>query len=132
MSTTILFVCPAGAAKSVIAAGYFNQLAQKWGLSINADSAGTEPDETVSPVVVAMLGREGIDVSQHQPRLVSAEELKSARRVVSMDCYPEMLGIPCQQIEQWNNIPALSNHPEAARIVIRVLVERLITKLRMN
>jgi protein-tyrosine-phosphatase len=132
MPTTILFLCPNGAANSVIAAAYFNQLARQGGLSIKADFAGMEPDEAVLPVVVAMLRREKIDVSQHQPRSVCAEELKTARRVVTMGCSPEMLGIPCERVEEWNDIPIFCQHPEAARIMIRVLVEHLITKIRMN
>jgi len=58
MSANILFLCPHNAAKSVIAAAYFNRLAQQIGLQWLADSAGTEPSEAVSPNVVTMLGDE--------------------------------------------------------------------------
>jgi arsenate reductase len=67
MKPTILFLCPHNAAKSVIAAAYFNQLAPESDLSFVGDSAGTEPSEGVSPVVVAMLGTEGFNVFDHQP-----------------------------------------------------------------
>src|SRR4051794_29148768 len=105
MTATILFMCAHGEANSVIAAGYFNQLARQSGLSISANAVGLNPYFSVSPVVVAMLRRDGIDVSQHQPRLVSSEELDTARRVVAIDCCFDMPGIPCERVEQWDDIP---------------------------
>ena len=130
MSANILFLCPHNAAKSVIAAAYFNRLAQQIGLQLTADSAGTEPSETVSPNVVAMLGNEGIDVSHHQPRCVNAHELEAARRVISIGCTPEELGIGAERIEQWNDVPMVSKDPNGSRDAIRAHVERLIAELR--
>jgi arsenate reductase (thioredoxin) len=130
MSNTILFLCPHHAAKSVIAAAYFNQIADQLGLALKADSAGTEPDDVVSPVVVAMLSREGIDVSQHQPRLVTAEELATAQRIISMGCLNETLAVAPERIEQWNDLPMVSQDPDGARIAIRTRVEQLITELQ--
>jgi arsenate reductase (thioredoxin) len=129
MSNTILFLCPHHAAKSVIAAAYFNQIADQLGLVLKADSAGTEPDDVVSPVVVAMLSREGIDVSQHQPRLLTAEELATAQRIISMGCPNESLAVAPERIEHWSDLPMVSQDPDGARIAIRTRVEQLITEL---
>ena len=41
---TVLFVCEHGAAKSVIAAAYFNQLASEKNLDVRAIERGTNPD----------------------------------------------------------------------------------------
>jgi hypothetical protein len=43
---TVLFLCPHGAAQSVLASAYF-QRAPEGGLNVRVDSAGTEPDEQV-------------------------------------------------------------------------------------
>ena len=40
---TVLFMCPHGAAKSVLASAYFKQLAAARGLRVRVDAAGTEP-----------------------------------------------------------------------------------------
>ena len=40
----VLFMCPHGAAKSVLASAYFRRLAKERGLNVEVDSAGTEPD----------------------------------------------------------------------------------------
>src|SRR5919106_666654 len=50
---TVLFVCPHGAAKSVMAAAYFGRLAAERGLAFRAECAGTEPEEAVMPLVAA-------------------------------------------------------------------------------
>jgi arsenate reductase len=132
MTANILFLCPHHAAKSVIAAAYFNRLAPQSGLTISADSAGTEPDPAVSPVVIAMLSREGMDVLQHKPRRVTVEELIAAQRIISMGCPAEHLEIAPERVEQWNDLPNVSQNPEGARGAIRAHVEPLISELQSN
>ena len=56
---TVLFMCPHGAAKSVLASAYFERLAKERGLNVRVESAGTDPDPTVSPAVAAHLKRQG-------------------------------------------------------------------------
>ena len=58
---TIVFLCPHNAAKSVIAAAYWQRLADQRGWSVRATSAGTDPDPEVAPRVVTALLEEGLD-----------------------------------------------------------------------
>ena len=129
MTETILFLCPHGAAKSVMAAAYFNRLAQQHALSVVADAAGTDPDETVSPVVVNMLQSEAIDVSRHQPRRVTSEELENARHIVSIGCALENLAVAPERVEQWLDVPMVSQDADAARDSIRAHVAALVDEL---
>lgn len=129
MKGNILFLCPHHAAKSVIAAAYFNRLAGERGLNVTADSAGTDPDEKVSPVVVSMLAAEGIDVSRHVPRHVRPDDLQSADRIISMGCTAEELGIAPERIEFWRDVPAVSQQPDDAREAIRRHVEQFIAEI---
>jgi protein-tyrosine-phosphatase len=46
---TIIFVCEHGAAKSVIAAAYFNRFAEQRGLNLRAAARGTNPDDRNYP-----------------------------------------------------------------------------------
>ena len=71
MSYQIVFLCPHGAAKSVIAAAYCQQLADQQNVQLRATCAGTEPDAEVSPAVLELLRMEGIDVADQRPRRVS-------------------------------------------------------------
>ena len=83
-SSTVVFVCEHGAAKSVIAAAHFNRLAAEKGLPYRAVSRGTKPDEVVAPAVKAGLASEGLDVSTWRPRAVSDDDIKRAKTVVSL------------------------------------------------
>jgi hypothetical protein len=49
---TILFICEHGAAKSVIAAAYFDKLAKERGLKYRAAYRGTNPDPTLAVAAV--------------------------------------------------------------------------------
>jgi protein-tyrosine-phosphatase len=84
MTQTVLFLCSHNAAKSVLAAAYFDQIAQQAGLPFLADSAGTEPEEAVSPDVRAMLARDGIDVTAYVPRQVTTQDLHMGAYIISM------------------------------------------------
>ena len=54
-SKRVLFMCPHGAAKSVLAIRVLRRLAKERGLNVEVDSAGTEPDPSVAPAVATRL-----------------------------------------------------------------------------
>jgi arsenate reductase len=132
MSQKILFLCPHAAAKSVIAKAYFNHIAQQLKLPFVADSAGTEPDEVVSQNVVNLLAEEGIDVSSHIPRLVSSDDLQTAKRIVSMGCTAQELNLDTNQLELWTDVPPVTEDPFNARDIIRSHVEQLLHELQQS
>jgi protein-tyrosine-phosphatase len=132
MSKTILFLCPHHAAKSVIAEVYFNRLAEQAGLPCVGISAGTEPDERVMPSVEAMLRGEGINVSEHQPRRVTRDELSAADRVISMGCALSDLEVTPEAFEVWSDVPMVSQDLPAARAAILQHVEKLVAELEQS
>jgi arsenate reductase (thioredoxin) len=83
-SSTVVFVCEHGAAKSVIAAAHFNRLATERGLPFRAISRGTKPDDAVAAGVRAGLATDGIDVSAWRPTAVSDQDIREAAQVVSL------------------------------------------------
>jgi arsenate reductase (thioredoxin) len=129
MTNTILFLCPHHAAKSVIAQAYFNRLAQQKNLPFAADSAGTEPDDAVSPAVADKLLAEGIDVRDHQPRRVTAAELDQAARVISIGCALADLEIAPERVESWDDVPMVSNDLPGSSAAILRHVEALVAEL---
>ncbi len=48
----VIFVCEHGAAKSIIAAAYFNKLAQDRKIKVRAIARGTHPDEELTQAAV--------------------------------------------------------------------------------
>ena len=119
---TVLFVCLHGAAKSVLAAADFQDLADQRGAPVRAVAAGIEPDPEVSPTVAEALLQEGIDVRGHRPRRVTREELVNAWRVVSFGCDLVELAGPRVTVDRWDDVPVVSDGFEAAgdRIAARL------------
>ncbi len=126
---TILFLCPHNAARSVMAAAYFDRLAQEHGLSLRAASAGTEPDDRPSLAVVAALRDDGIDVADHRPRRVMAEDLADALRVISLGCDVDELTPPGVPVERWDDVPPTGRDLGASRAAIRRRVALLVADL---
>ena len=126
---TILFLCPHNAAKSVLAAAYFDQLARERNLDYQAASAGTSPDVAPSPAVVAMLLDEAIDVAGHRPRLVTSEDLTNAHRVISLGCELEDLDGSNARVDRWDDVPPASRDLGASRAAIKRHLDELVDEL---
>lgn len=130
MSHTFLFLCPHGAAKSVIAAAYCQQLADQYGLDLVASSAGTEPSPHVAPAVVELLQVEGINVANQIPQHVTSELLITASHIISLGCDLDSLLPPGVSAERWDDVPLPSQDLAMARDSIYAHVEQLINDLR--
>ena len=123
----ILFVCELGAARSTIAAVYFNKLAKEQGLNYQAIFRATNPDAILKPATIKGLTADGFDVSNQAPKLVSQTDINSADQIVTFDCnLPDRLSKP---VTQWNGIPAISNDYSLARNQIVEKVQQLINDL---
>lgn len=126
---TILFLCPHHAAKSVMAAAYFNQLAQQKGVAITAISAGTDPSEAIMPAVAEFLASEGLDVSGQTPRRVTHDELAQAQHIISMGCTAEELDVAPERLTLWNDVPPASQNLLGTREVLLTHIEGLLAEL---
>ena len=126
---TVLFMCPHGAAKSVLASAYFERLAKERGLNVRVESAGTDPDPTVSPAVAAHLKRQGYPAPKSNPREVTPEDLESADVVISMGCDLSGLPEPRGKLVMWDEVPPLSEDFARADEAIRKRVIELIEEL---
>ena len=126
---TVLFMCPHGAAKSVLASAYFERLAKERGLNVRVESAGTDPDPTVSPAVAAHLKRQGYPVPGSNPRKVTAKDFESADVVISIGCDLSGLEEPRGKLLRWDEVPPLSEDFARADEAIRKRVTDLIEEL---
>jgi arsenate reductase len=122
----VLFVCAHGGAKSVMAASYFNRLAEERALPSVATAVSAEdPYDAVPEPVAALLLREGHDVRAFTPRPVAQHDLGEATRVVTIGC--ELAGADA---ERWDDVPAASDDLEGSAAAIRRHVEALVEELR--
>jgi protein-tyrosine-phosphatase len=128
-TTTVLFICPHGAAKSVLASAYFQQLAKERGLSVRVETAGTEPEAEVSPAVARHLKKQGVSVPIEKPRAVTAKDLEAADVVISMGCDVSGVGPVRGDLRKWDDVPPVSEKFSAADEAIRRKVTDLIEEL---
>lgn len=122
----ILFLCPHGAAKSVIAAAMFNELAQRRHLEITASSAGTEPDDEINPVAVKTLMTQQLPIPDAPPQLVTKQLVEQADIVVSLGCAIDKLPTRPGQWVDWSDAPAASEDVDG---LCELLTNRLETLL---
>ena len=125
----VLFMCPHGAAKSILASAYFERLAKERGLNVRVDSAGTDPDPTVSPAVAAHLKRQGYAAPKSTPRKATPTDIESADVVISIGC--DLSGLPEGQgkLVRWDDVPPLSEDFARADEAIRKRVIELVEEL---
>lgn len=126
---TVLFICPHGAAKSVLASAYFQRLAKERGLNVRIDAAGVEPQEAVSTVVKEHLERNGYSVPVAKPRAVTKEELNQADVVISLGCDVSRLPVTPRTLRQWDEVPGPSEDIKGADEAIRNRVVALVEEL---
>ncbi|HUR79241.1 MAG TPA: hypothetical protein VM733_00645 [Thermoanaerobaculia bacterium] len=121
--TKVLFLCPHGGAKSVMAAAYFNQLAAERALPFTATSAAAEdPYDAVPEPVADLLQREGVDVRSFRPRHVSEEDLRAAAKVVAIGC-------AVTAAERWDDVPMAGEDLHGSASAIRRHVAALVEEL---
>lgn len=111
---TIVFVCEHGAAKSVVAAAYFNKLAKEQHLNIHAIARGTNPQPDVSAVVAQGLHADGVKSETKRPQPLSDPDVQGASRIVAFCPVPEKYAhrVP---VENWNDVPGTSEGYAAVR-----------------
>ncbi len=125
----VLFLCPHGAAKSVLAMTYFNYLANQAGLEISAKNAGTEPDPTINPKVESCLKWEGFDLAGFVPPLLQPQDLEEADMIVSIGCIEADQAPAGKRFLDWSDVPMLSEDFQASRDKIYEYVSALAKNL---
>jgi protein-tyrosine-phosphatase len=125
----ILFLCPHGAAKSVLASAYFQRLAKERGLNVRVDSAGTDPDPEVGKAVAAHLTKTGYALPVDKPRRATASDIEQADVVVSVGCDLAGLPQPRGELLKWDDVPGPSENFPGADQAIRKHVEELVEQL---
>ena len=124
----VLFMCPHGAAKSVMASAYFKKLAKERGLNVRVDAAGTDPEPQLSSAVVAHLRKNGYALPIEKPRAATAADMAAADVVISMGCDLSKLPPPKGAVANWT-VPDFSAGFDAAEQSIRDQVTKLVDEI---
>jgi protein-tyrosine-phosphatase len=126
--TRVLFLCPHGAAKSVLASTYFKRRAEERGLRVRVDAAGTEPDAKISPAVADLLRSKGYEPPASAPRQVTGDDVAAADLVISLGCDLKAFPVKPGTLRQWD-VPGPGENLPAADAAIREKVDALVDEL---
>ena len=126
----VVFVCEHGAAKSVIAAAYFDKLAKDQHLPHRAVFRGVNPDATLSSVAEKGLKQDGIDTSGWKPARVTQKDVDEASRIVTLGCVLPAGTHVASKVTDWSDIPSPSQNYSDARDQIKKQVRKLVDDLR--
>jgi protein-tyrosine-phosphatase len=129
MSSTVLFICEHGSAKSVVAAAHFNRLAAQRGLDLHAVSRGTDPDEQIHAGALTGLEREGLHPAS-EPRRLTQADIQHAVAVVAFGELPAPYSPPAA-MQVWA-VPPISEDYEASRDAILQRIETLLAELAIQ
>jgi hypothetical protein len=129
--TQVLFVCEHGAAKSAIAAAYFNELAGTQRVRARAIARGVDPQDAPSTPTVAGLREDRMPIGPagEVPRPVTEADLAAAKELVVFDCgEPPMRALAARGV-CWDDVPAVGAGYGRARDVIREHLDALVNRL---
>ena len=96
--TTVLFACIHNSGRSVAAQVLARHYA---GDTIDIRSAGSEPGDSVNPVIAQVLVERGLSASEHQPSLLEWDLVQAADIVVTMGCGETCPVFPGKHYEDW-------------------------------
>jgi len=128
----VLFVCEHGNVKSLMAASYFNKLAQEHQLPFHAISRGNAPNSTtVPPAIIQWLRGDGFDVSSFHPSAVKASDVSASQRVIIIGTtLPVNSHVVAEaKIERWDDVPPASDDYDAARDSLKRHIKKLVEEL---
>jgi arsenate reductase len=120
------FVCRPNTGRSQMAEAYLRRLA---GDRLTVASAGTIAADAPDPGVVAVMAEDGIDISMARPKLLDAESVSRADRIITMGCDVE--GVP-RIDDDWGLPDPKGQTPERVREIremVKAKVQTLVADL---
>ena len=104
-SPTIIFVCEHGAAKSLIAAAYFNKLAAERGMKERATFRGVSPQAELSTMALEGLRADGVPVPEGKPTAIGQDDVTRATHVFAIGCALPQIARSSGKAVDWSDVP---------------------------
>lgn len=125
----VVFVCEHGAAKSVVATAYFNQLAAERGLSVRATFRGTTPQDDLSVRAVEGLKADGVPVPSGRPAGISDQDVAGATHIFAIGCTLPEKAARSGKAADWSDVPDDQGYPAMRDAIVRH-VKQLLDELQ--
>lgn len=94
----LLFVCVHNAGRSQMAAALAEHLS---GGRVHVRSAGSDPTDTINPVVVEALAERGVSLTEAYPKPLTDSVVRAADVIVTMGCGDACPVYPGRRYEEW-------------------------------
>lgn len=124
----VVFVCEHGAAKSVIAAAYFNKLAKERNLNYEAVCRGNVPDAEVSPSAKEGLTKDKLFDAAVTPTKLMINDTLNTERIILFTKLPSDFKTTIQT-EDWSKVEGLDGNYQQRRDAITKNINLLLDKL---
>ena len=118
----VLFVCVHNAGRSQMAAGLLHELA---GGAVAVRSAGSDPADSLNPVVVEAMAEVGIDLGHEFPKPLSDDSVRAADVVITMGCGDACPMYPGKRYEDWELEDPAGKDIETVRSIRDEIAERV-------
>lgn len=125
LTPLIVSVCEHGAAKSILAAAYFNRLASEMGSELHAIAHGTHSDKELSPQTAQGLSADGLEPTEPTPQRLSESDVRSARQIVTFCELPAHYSHQAN-MDHWKDIPPVSENSQNARDAILYRIRQML------
>ena len=125
---TVVFVCEHGAAKSVIAAAYFNKLAAERNLPFRAIFRGTTPQDDLSVRAVEGLKADGVAVPTGKPAAITDADIAAATHIFAIGCTLPDTARRSGKASDWSDVPGDQGYGPMRDAIVRH-VQQLLDQL---
>jgi protein-tyrosine-phosphatase len=125
----VLFVCVHNAGRSQMAAGLVKLRSEG---RILVRSAGSEPAETINPVVVEAMAELGVDLGEEFPKPLTRDAVAASDVVITMGCGDACPVFPGKRYEDWELEDPSGKEIETVRLIrdeIDARVQQLVAEL---
>ena len=103
-SNKVIFVCEHGAAKSVIAAAYFNKIAKERNVDWQAVSRGTSPDAEIGQSTKEGLTADHLYDPTFSPKKLSLKDTSNVKAIIRFTTLPGEFNKANIKTEDWSNL----------------------------
>jgi len=123
----ILYACVHNGGRS-LAAKVLTQ--HHGGGAVEVRSAGSEPGESLNPVVVQVLEERGLSAEGEHPKLLTWEGVQEADLVITMGCGETCPVFPGKRYEDWQLDDPKGQDLETVRRIVDEIDARVLTLLK--
>ena len=118
----VLFACIHNSGRSVAAEVLARDIAQG---RVDVRSAGSEPSDTINPVVAEVLAERGLPVEHHEPTLLTPDLVQGVDVVVTMGCGETCPVFPGKRYEDWEIQDPKGQDISTVRRIVGEIEERV-------